>query len=56
MQDDQAATFRSAPGRRARFPARIRARVAYGSTTTDNVVTYTTDLKVDNADLNAAPA
>lgn len=36
------------------FPAAIR-RVAYGSTTTDNVVTYATDLTVDNADLSLRP-
>jgi HlyD family secretion protein len=40
------------PGRR--YPARI-TRVAYGSTTTDNVVTYTTQLLVDNPDLTLRP-
>lgn len=40
------------PGRR--YPARI-TRVAYGSTTTDNVVTYTTQLLVANPDLTLRP-
>jgi HlyD family secretion protein len=37
-----------------RFPATI-TRVAYGSTTTDNVVTYVTYLDVDNSDLTLRP-
>jgi HlyD family secretion protein len=37
-----------------RFPATIR-RVAYGSTTTNNVVTYVTTLDVANADLSLRP-
>lgn len=37
-----------------RFPATTR-RVAFGSTTTNNVVTYTTTLDVDNADLSLRP-
>ncbi len=36
------------------YPARI-ARVAYGSTKTDGVVTYSTDLEVDNPDLSLRP-
>lgn len=36
------------------FPARIE-RVGLGSTTTDNVVTYKTIMKVDNADLALRP-
>ncbi|MEK8031425.1 efflux RND transporter periplasmic adaptor subunit [Ideonella sp. DXS29W] len=40
------------PGRR--YPAKI-SRVAYGSTTTDNVVTYTTQLLVENPDLTLRP-
>jgi HlyD family secretion protein len=50
----QPATFTVSayPGRK--FPARI-TRVAYGSTITDNVVTYLTYLVVDNADLNLRP-
>jgi HlyD family secretion protein len=37
-----------------RFPATIR-RVAFGSTTTNNVVTYVTTLDVDNGDLSLRP-
>ena len=37
-----------------RFPAKI-TRVSYGSTITDNVVTYTTKLDVSNADLSLRP-
>jgi HlyD family secretion protein len=40
------------PGRQ--YPAQI-TRVAYGSTITDNVVTYTTQLQVDNPDLTLRP-
>ncbi len=40
------------PGRR--YPATI-TRVAYGSTTTDNVVTYVTTLEVANDDLSLRP-
>ena len=36
------------------FPATI-TRVAFGSTITDNVVTYLTYLDVDNADLSLRP-
>ncbi len=45
-------TVSAYPGRS--YPARI-ARVAYGSTITDNVVTYPTILDVDNADLSLRP-
>jgi HlyD family secretion protein len=37
-----------------RYPARI-TRVAFGSTKTDNVITYTTYLDVDNTDLSLRP-
>ncbi len=37
-----------------RYPATV-TRVAYGSTKTDNVVTYTTLLSVDNQDLSLRP-
>jgi HlyD family secretion protein len=37
-----------------RYPATIN-RVAFGSTKTDNVVTYTTTLNVDNSDLSLRP-
>ncbi|OYT86373.1 MAG: efflux transporter periplasmic adaptor subunit [Burkholderiales bacterium PBB6] len=40
------------PGRS--YPANV-TRVAFGSTTTDNVVTYTTQLAVDNKDLSLRP-
>lgn len=45
-------TVSAYPGRR--YPARI-TRVAYGSTITDNVVTYLTYLDVDNSDLTLRP-
>ena len=45
-------TVSAYPGRS--YPAKV-ARVAYGSTTTDNVVTYTTRLNVDNEDLSLRP-
>ena len=37
-----------------RYPARI-TRVAFGSTKTDNVITYTTWLEVDNTELSLRP-
>lgn len=54
LRDGQKATFTVAaqPGRR--YPA-VVTRVAYGSTTTDNVVTYTTQLDVTNDDLTLRP-
>jgi HlyD family secretion protein len=45
-------TVSAYPGRR--YPARI-TRVAFGSTITDNVVTYVTYLEVDNSDLSLRP-
>ncbi|WP_353235439.1 efflux RND transporter periplasmic adaptor subunit [Diaphorobacter ruginosibacter] len=45
-------TVSAYPGRS--FPARV-ARVAFGSTTTDNVVTFTTRLNVDNEDQTLRP-
>jgi len=45
-------TVSAYPGRK--FPATI-TRVSYGSTTTENVVTYITYLDVDNADLSLRP-
>ena len=50
----QNATFTVAAYPSRRFPAKI-TRVAYGSTTTDNVVTYISYLEVDNADLALRP-
>ena len=54
LKEGQNATFTvsSYPGRR--YPGQVR-RVAYGSTKTDNVVTYTTTLGVDNSDLTLRP-
>ncbi|MFT3819413.1 MAG: efflux RND transporter periplasmic adaptor subunit [Rubrivivax sp.] len=54
LKDGQHARFTvaSQPGRD--FAATV-SRVAYGSTTTDNVVTYTTQLDVDNTDLVLRP-
>ena len=54
LQQGQSATFTvsSYPGRR--YPGTVQ-RVAYGSTKTDNVVTYTTTLGVDNSDLTLRP-
>lgn len=54
LQENQKASFTvsSYPGRR--YPGTLQ-RVAFGSTKTDNVVTYTTTLGVDNADLSLRP-
>jgi HlyD family secretion protein len=54
VQEGQKASFTVSayPGRG--YPARV-ARVAFGSTTTDNVVTYTTRLNVDNEDQSLRP-
>lgn len=49
---DASFTVSAYPGRR--FPARI-TRVGFGSTITDNVVTYLTYLDVDNTDLSLRP-
>ena len=50
----QAATFTVSAYLARPFPARI-TRVGFGSTITDNVVTYLTYLDVDNADLSLRP-
>lgn len=54
VADKQRARFTVAaqPGRE--YPAAV-SRVAFGSTTTDNVITYTTQLDVDNSDLSLRP-
>ena len=54
VKQDQEASFTVSayPGRS--FPAKV-ARVAFGSTTTDNVVTYTTRLNVNNEDRTLRP-
>ncbi len=54
VKNGQNANFTVAAYPRRKYPAVI-TRVAYGSTTTDNVVTYTTYLDVDNADLSLRP-
>jgi HlyD family secretion protein len=51
---DQKATFTVSAFPARRYPATIH-RVAFGSTKTDNVVTYTTTLNVDNSDLSLRP-
>jgi len=50
----QDATFTVSAFVSRKFPARI-TRVGFGSTITDNVVTYLTHLDVDNADLSLRP-
>jgi HlyD family secretion protein len=50
----QHATFTVSAYPARQFPARI-TRVGFGSTITDNVVTYLTYLDVDNADLSLRP-
>ena len=54
VQKDQSASFTVSAYPTRHYPARVD-RVAYGSTTTNNVVTYTTNLSVDNADLSLRP-
>jgi HlyD family secretion protein len=50
----QEATFTVSAYPNRNFPARV-TRVGYGSTITDNVVTYLTYLDVDNGDLSLRP-
>jgi HlyD family secretion protein len=50
----QRATFTVSAYPNRQYPAKV-TRVAYGSTTTDNVVTYVAQLDVDNADLSLRP-
>ena len=54
VQVGQKATFTVSAFPARRYPATIH-RVAFGSTKTDNVVTYTTTLNVDNSDLSLRP-
>lgn len=54
VKTGQAATFTVSAYPTRNFPARI-TRVGFGSTITDNVVTYLTYLDVDNADLSLRP-
>jgi HlyD family secretion protein len=50
----QRATFTVSAYPSRRYPATV-TRVAYGSTITDNVVTYQAQLEVDNKDLSLRP-
>jgi len=50
----QEATFTVSAYPNRKFPARV-TRVGFGSTITDNVVTYLTYLDVDNADMSLRP-
>ena len=54
VQVDQKATFTVSAYPSRRYAAKI-TRVAFGSTKTDNVVTYTTNLAVDNSDQSLRP-
>ncbi len=54
VSNGQRATFTVGAQPNRRYPATV-TRVAFGSTTTDNVVTYTTLLDVDNKDLTLRP-
>jgi HlyD family secretion protein len=54
VQIGQPASFTVSAWAGRRYPATV-SRVAYGSTLTDNVVTYTTLLSVDNTDLSLRP-
>ena len=51
---DQSASFTVSAYAGRKFPASV-TRVAFGSTITDNVVTYLTYLAVDNSDLSLRP-
>ena len=54
VRDGQAATFTVAAWANRRYPAQV-TRVGYGATTKENVVTYTAEMRVDNADLSLRP-
>jgi HlyD family secretion protein len=54
VQVGQKASFTVSAYPSRKYPAKVR-RVAYGSTKTDNVITYTTYLDVDNSDLSLRP-
>jgi HlyD family secretion protein len=54
MAVGQQATFTVSAYPNRKYPATVN-RVAYGSTTTDNVVTYQAQLEVDNDDLSLRP-
>ncbi|MCI1190256.1 efflux RND transporter periplasmic adaptor subunit [Calidifontimicrobium sp. SYSU G02091] len=54
VREGQAASFTVSSYPNRRYPAKV-LRVGYGSTVKDNVVTYLTDLSVDNDDLSLRP-
>lgn len=54
VKEGQKATFTVSSHPARRYPGQVQ-RVAFGSTKTDNVVTYTTTLDVDNSDLSLRP-
>ena len=54
VKEGQAASFTVSAYLNRDFPARV-TRVGFGSTITDNVVTYLTYLDVDNSDLSLRP-
>jgi HlyD family secretion protein len=54
VQAGQRAAFTVSAWPTRRYPAQVM-RVGYGATTKDNVVTYLTDLSVDNEDLSLRP-
>jgi len=54
VQAGQKADFTVSAYPSRKYPARV-TRVAYGSTKTDNVITYTASLDVDNKDLSLRP-
>lgn len=54
VQDGQKASFTVSAWPQRRYPATV-SRVAFGSTLTENVVTYATRLEVDNSDLSLRP-
>ena len=54
VQVGQKASFTVSAYPQRRYPATV-TRVAYGSTLTENVVTYATRLEVDNSDLSLRP-
>jgi HlyD family secretion protein len=54
LAESQTATFTVSAYPSRQFPATI-TRIAFGSTSTNNVVTYLTDLDVDNTELQLRP-
>lgn len=54
VRTGQSASFTVSAHPSRKYPAKV-TRVAFGSTKTDNVITYTTSLAVDNTDLSLRP-